>query len=694
MKSTLLSSTKFLWVCSAAVEDDSYPAKALSTGLLRSLRSEDVMKRIVTLTIEDNVIASSGRSIVAQISEVFKKSFLQGSRELEYAVRQDTFWVPRLSYKEQLNVSIREAITPALRDETWASEPPVKLSVAALGALDSLCFTEDHEYETSLGPHQVEIEAKAWGLNFRDVFLALGRLKEADGFGFECAGYVRRVGSHCTGFAPGDRVCKVARNTMRQYPRSDEQEVHQIPHNMSFEEAAGMMGPAITAVYILIEVARLRRGERVLIHSAAGGTGQLAVMLAQSLGAEVYCTVGTEKKKAHLMQHFGIPEERILYSRDSLFAKGIRRFTDGHVIDVLLNSLAGDSLTEGWKCMAPYGRFVEIGKVDIMSNTSLPMEGFQRNVTFTAVDFYHTTLYRKAITKDMLAKVMLLARTGAFTAPNPLHIYPTSKVEAAFRYLQSSQHIGRIVVAPQERDIVSKSLCKKPTWGFVENASYIVVGGFGGLGRAVLPWTVNKGARHLVILSRMGPVSAAAQRVVAELQALGVQVYAPKCDASSRSNLAAVLDTVRMTMPPIKGCINAAMLLQVCEPMHTLNMDFFLLFSSLSGVYGTPDQANYAAGCTSQDALARQRVDQGLKAVSIDIGWMRTIGIVAESELYQRVHTVGEKNDIAVKALVGKIARALAIPAADIDTARPLFEYGVDSLVALELRNWMVSRAP
>ncbi|PVI01618.1 hypothetical protein DM02DRAFT_590921 [Periconia macrospinosa] len=809
IKAILLRTTKLLWICTAPVQDVSYSGKSLSTGLLRSLRSEDVRKHIVTLRIEDEDAGSQKTMVLADIVDVFKKSFQQNSSELEYVIRHNSLCVPRLSYKEQLNDSVYRAITPTPMSDTWEAGPPVKLSVTSPGALESLCFTEDHEHESSLGPQEVEIEAKAWGLSFRDVFLALGRLNEAEGFGFECAGYVRKVGSQCTDYSPGDRVCMVTRGSMRQYPRSDQREIHHIPQDMSFEEAASLIGPAITAVYSLVEIARLRRGEKVLIHSAAGATGQLAVMLAQSIGAEVFCTVGTDAKRSHMVKHFGIPESRILYSRDATFAQGIRRLTNGYGVDVLLNSLSGDRLIEGWKCMAPYGRFVEIGKVDIMSNQGLPMVGFQRNVTFTAVDFYHTTLHRKDITKDMLAKAMLLVKAGVFTSPNPLHTYPLSKVEEAFRYLQSGQHMGRIILVPREGDIVSKVVRKKPDWKFQTNASYLIVGGFGGLGRAILPWMVKKGARHIVVLSRKGSTTVAAQKIIAELRAKGVQVYAPKCDVSSRDELAAELTMVQSTMPPIKGCINAAMLLQdtfFANMSHSdwsgtvksklvsstnlsalvpRDLDFFILFSSLSGVYGTPGQSNYAAGCASQDALARQRTEQGLKALSIDIGWMRTIGVVAESELYQRVRereadmqqieedeflavldiccdphreiegaddcqlllgpvipsairaqgqdpppilqrplfsafdelhrldkvqalvnaqssghstamlleraeTEEEKKDIAVKALVEKVARALAIPSGNIDTAKPLFEYGVDSLAALELRNWMV----
>jgi NADPH:quinone reductase-like Zn-dependent oxidoreductase/SAM-dependent methyltransferase len=804
IKDLLSRTKKLLWVTATDPASESYAADHVSLGLLRSLRSEDVGKQIVSLIIED---LNTPDTMTMEISKVLQASFRQQSRELEYVLRDGVLCVPRLSYSQPLDKAVRSALEPVIRSETWGMGPSVKLSVGVPGNLESLRFSDDPETSTTLGPCQVEIEAKAWGLSFRDIFLALGRLNEADGFGFECAGQVVRVGDECKSLTPGDRVCMTARGSMRRYPRGDEREVHQIPQDMSFESAASMIGPALTAVYSLVEVARLRRGEKILIHSAAGATGQLAVMLALSIGAEVYCTVGNEEKKLHMINSFGIPGERILYSRDTSFAQGIARLTDGYGVDVLLNSLAGDKLLAGWGCMAPYGRFIEMGKSDIMANEALPMTGFQRNVTFAAIDFYHTTEHRKDITQEMLAKAMLLARGQVFRAPQPMHVFGASQVEEAFRYLQSGQHAGRIVIVPQDTDVVPKLLIEKPKWSFASNASYLVVGGYGGLGRAVMPWMARKGAKHIIVLSRSGATTAAAKDVVAQLESEGVRVCTIRCDASSRANVAAALKEADNCMPPVKGCINAAMLLQdtlfpkmsqqqwlgtvdaklksstILSELLPGDLDFFVLFSSLSGVYGTPGQSNYAGGCTSQDALARGRVIRGLKATSIDIGWMRTIGVVAESTLYQRVRereadmqqieedeflalldiccdphraighaddsqillgpvtpadirnqgeepppilsrplfmgfddlqsrelalaqnqpshvtpaarfrradTDEERIDVVVETLVAKIARALAVAVPDIDTSKPLFEYGVDSLVALELRNWLV----
>ena len=362
---------------------------------------------------------------------------------------------------------------------------------------------------------------------------------------------------------------------------------------------------------------------------------------------------------------------------------------------------------------------------------------------------------------------------------------------------------------------------KKSTWRFDPDASYVVAGGLGGLGRAILQWMADKGARYLIVPSRSGVSAQAGRDMISDLQSQGVHIVAPRCDTASATELATLLrDCTDAHMPPIKGCINAAMALHdaVFEGMahaqweQTIkskvdsswnlhqqlppNMDFFILLSSLAGIYGSISQANYAAGCTFQDALARHRValDRGKTSVSLDLGWMVDAGIITERVDYARnrsnvrdmkpvkvadlmavldiycdpalpplrheergdktqllvgavtpfdilesggphasfeslpllsgfavaaatasahhaatTQQQGRQRDddeqpartfrqaagdearagIAVGALVDRVARALDIAAIDVDSQRPLSDYGVDSLMAVELRNWI-----
>ncbi|KAF2260237.1 polyketide synthase PksD [Lojkania enalia] len=798
LKRRILEWKNLLWVTAPSMSPAAAPHEGLKDGFLRALRSESEHKGLVSLTLETLQNAAD------HITRVFRSVFLDHAPELEYSVRDDQIVTPRLVAETSLNTSLNAALHPQPKTSSWLPGPPLKLDVLHHGSLETLHFTEDTHYCDPLKPDDIEIEAKAWDLNFRDVFIALGRLEE-ETFG-DCAGVVTRVGSDVHDFKKGDRVVMMGPGVMKTYPRTREW-CTKIPDSMSFEEAASVLNPGICAYYSLIEVARLQKGEKVLIHAAAGGTGQMAVMVAQMVGAEVFCTVGYKEKKELLMSQFGIPEDHIFYSRNTSFKKGIMRVTDGYGVDVILNSIVGEGLRASFECVAPYGRFVELGKADIKSKAQLPMECFLNNVTFTAIDIVHLAFNRPQIGRRILQAVMELAGRGIIQSPCPLHVFGVDKTEEAFRYFQSGRNTGRTVITVQPGAVVPKRLLQRKTWAFDPNATYLIAGGMGGIGRAMMKWMASRGAKYIIVPSRSSRSAAtmlAAMETVEQLSKQGVQIKTPRCDVSSATSLRAVLDECAKTMPPVRGCINAAMVLQdsVFDNMthaqwkqtidskvatswnlHThlsTNLDFFIMLASVAGIVGSPGQSNYAAGCTFQDALCRRRVQQGQKAISIDLGVMRTIGIVAETgrlqknfgesramikieeaeflalldlycdpelptltpdksqivmgvvtpadmiakgeELADQLHrplfanfaqpkditqSTGsatvvnfaalfaqaagqeQRTSIVVEALAHKLARALSISPDDVDSDKPLHIFGVDSLVAIELRNWI-----
>jgi NADPH:quinone reductase-like Zn-dependent oxidoreductase/SAM-dependent methyltransferase len=444
-----------LWVTSTRPDDTQYALYGIAPGFLRSIRTEALEKHLVVLSIERD--DESVSAIARYIDKSLKAAFEIPSAEVEYVVRQGELTTSRVVEEASLNDTIRSMIYPQLQRKPWSSGPALQLTVGTPGDLESLEFVEDSGQGVALGPQEVEIDAKAWGLNFRDVYVALGRLDDG-ALGGDCAGIVTKVGPNCnSGLEPGDRVCMISPGCMRAYPRAPESSVLKIPDDLSFEAAASIVAPGITAYYSLVDVARLRKGEKILIHSAAGSTGQMAIWIAKLRGAEVFATVGFDDKKKFLMEKFGIPDDHIFYSRNTSFAPGIMRVTNGYGVDVVLNSLSGDGLRASWECVAPYGRFVEIGKADIMANSSLPMACFAKNVTFSAVDLVHLSQSNEDLTASLLKSTLGLLEQGA-QHPSPLHVYPVSKVEDAFRFLQGGKNTGRIVIGIDPNDIVPVSI--------------------------------------------------------------------------------------------------------------------------------------------------------------------------------------------------------------------------------------------
>jgi NADPH:quinone reductase-like Zn-dependent oxidoreductase len=215
-----------------------------------------------------------------------------------------------------------------------------------------------------------------------------------------------------------------------------------------------------TAYYGLVEIARIAAGESVLIHAASGGVGQAAIQLAQMMGAEVYATVGSLEKKKMIMHTYGIPESHIFYSRDTSFRAAVNEITLGKGVDVVINSLAGDLLRETWECLAPFGRFIEIGKRDITSNTRLEMSKFEYNCTFSSVDLTLLAAQRPKIMERTLTSVITLLEKGNVKPIGPICVVGISGVEHALRKLQSGKTTGKIVVnhLPRERVKVNANL--------------------------------------------------------------------------------------------------------------------------------------------------------------------------------------------------------------------------------------------
>lgn len=458
-------SKKLLWVTAPGLDDPQLPFYGQAQGVLRSLRLEAADSHIVSLAIESGDDTTTPSSTAPHILKVLHASFFDPhpSKELEYVARNGLLETCRAAEDVEGNTELNALLTPQFHQKAWSDGPALSLSIKAAGTLDSLCFAEDAAYEMELAPDEVEIEAKAWGVNFRDVMQALGRLEERT-FGYECAGVVTRVGTGVgSAFTEGDHVCMVYPGCMRQYPRAPATSVIRMPEdgNMSFTAAASLLIPAMTAYHALVDIARVRKGETVLIHSAAGSTGQMAVSVAKMRGAVVYATVSSQEKKDFLVRVLGVPEDNIFQSRNTSFEKAVLRATNGRGVDMVLNSLSGDGLRASWACMARRGRFVEIGTVDITADSGLPMSGFARNVSFSAVDLRDILLGDPEFTADLLQRTMQFVRdTGA--TPTPVHSFSAEQVEQGFRTVQSGRNIGRVVIEPRPGDIVSVSAVPKP----------------------------------------------------------------------------------------------------------------------------------------------------------------------------------------------------------------------------------------
>lgn len=433
------------------------PDAGLVRGFARTIRGEFQMDKFVTLAVDDWDLP--GQTLVSKLATVIRRSFLEmdSTREFdrELALKNGVIHIPRIVPDEHTDKALSIETQEGSRYlQPFSQEArPLTLTIPNPGFLDTLSFDDDDRVASPLAEDEIEIDIKAFGLNFKDILLALGQLP---GYflGQECSGIVAKVGNTVSGFKPNDRVCAILPGSMSNRGRCKADCAVQMPNSIGF--AAGASLPLIycTAQYCLVNAANLKADETILIHTATGGVGQAAVMLAQALGAKILATVGSIEKKKFLMDTYNIPEDSIFYSRDDSFAQDVLAATNGRGVDVVLNSLAGEQLRASWKCVAPFGRFIEIGKKDIVSNNSLDMSPFERTVTFTAVDLGDIIEFKPQLLQTVFTQVMDLVRNDTVRPVSPIHEYAVSEVETAFRSLQSGRLIGKIVIVPQKGDMV------------------------------------------------------------------------------------------------------------------------------------------------------------------------------------------------------------------------------------------------
>ena len=647
--------TRWLVVTRAAQSvndgDSIMPASAALWGFVRTMQTEQPQWRV---SLVDVAADASGEQLLRE---------LQAEEiEPEVALRGEERWVRRL-----------RQVQPRSSGKVFSS-PAYSLEIAQPGRADSLEFRG--RARPAPGKGEVEIEVAAAGLNFRDLMKVLGiyplREGEPANFGDECSGRIVRVGRGVRKFKPGDRVMvsALAGGTFSSHVIQAVDSVWKIPDALSHAEAASIPVIFGTAYHALVTLARLRRGETVLIHAAAGGVGLAAVQLAQHIGAIVLATAGSDEKRDYL-RSLGVAH--VMDSRTLDFADETLCFTQGRGVDVVLNSLAGAFQQKSLAICAPHGRFIEIGKRDLFEGKGLPLAAFQRSLSFSAFDLLAV---RSCHDSQKRAAEQFFAEgfsRGKFT-PIRSTTFAARDAIAAFRLMQSAQHIGKIVLEfdPTRAPEVPAEFWPDP------DGTYLITGGLSGFGLATARWLVDRGAMHLALVSRRGTATPEDAALINQMRRRGVSVATISADVADAKALAAALRRLSKTSPPLRGVFHAAMVLRdrplgemtqqdleaVLAPkvrgawnLHLqtreLPLDCFVMFSSLSSLIGSPGQANYAAANAFLDALAHHRRAEGLAGLSVNWGQISDVGVVAERpEVGRYLETIG------VRALSSKDALA------------------------------------
>jgi acyl transferase domain-containing protein/phospholipid N-methyltransferase len=566
-----------------------------------------------------------------EASQIVEELESKNTNESQIAFRNGMRYLARLSDANDtvMDKGVSQLVIP--------SSDSYELSISGNGTLDGLYLEPKQRIDPSA--NEVEIKVLATGLNFRDVSMALGIYKRIGSpLGSECVGDVTAVGSQVTNFKAGDKVIAVSSGAFSRYLTVHQNHIVLKPFNFSDQQAASISINFLTSYHALHQLAKIKKGDYILIHSAAGGTGLAAVQMALAAGAEVIGTAS--KSKWEYLKSIGV--KHVLNSRTLEFGEQVMEITNGKGVDIVLNSLSEDFISKSLTVLNKGGKFLEIGYSESWNQKR---ENEFPHISYFSIDlsklvnespsFYSDTM--NVILEMFKSKELVNLPTKEFSIKNAIE---------AFRYMQQAKHIGKIVIANEDSKQENKLTIKA-------NASYIITGGYGGLGLAIAKYLVNKGASNLILLGRNKP-SEKANKHIEELR-LNAVINVVKADVTDSSSLEKIIESIDKIHYPLKGIIHAAGILddnilvnqtkeqfkrvldtKVCGAWHLHNLtqkytlDFFVLFSSSASLIGNSGQANYAAANAFLDGLAHYRKSQGLAALSINWGIWSGVGLAVK----------------------------------------------------------------
>ncbi|KAI1266689.1 ketoacyl-synt-domain-containing protein [Xylariaceae sp. FL1019] len=653
----ILTSVKgALWIVRGAYSNATAPDLNMIMGLSRTIRSETLLP-VATLDLDGQCPLGAPETVEA-IVKVFAAVFnrnCSSSDEMEFTERGGSFFTPRVVHDGELNEIVHQSTqTSALLSIPFSeSNRPLKMAIKSTGTLETLHFVDNTESQAPIDPCDIEIQVKAIGVNHRDLATANGKLATTD-FGVEASGVVTSAGRNVAGVEVGDHVAVITQGAFATSVRAKADFAFKLPVDMSFETGATIPLAYVTAYYSLIELGRLRQDEKILIHAGSGAVGQAAINLAKMIGAQVYTTVGSPEKKDFLMKEFGLPEHHIFFSRNTSFGDVIRQLTNNEGMDLVLNCW-GTSLKQGWNSLNKFGRLIDVHQNDTGSGNRLEKLQIDGNASVMSVDMMSILAERPRLMKALLSDVSDLMRYGKIKPISPVTVLPISDVESAFKTLHGGKTHGKIVVVPRADDMVKATKPTKPRQNLREDATYILIGGTGGLGRSMARWMISRGARHLVLVSRTGSVTGKVKRLIEDALEIGAEVVVRNCDVADPADVEDLINLQLERMPPIRGVIHGAMVLRDVlfekmtyddyatvisskvqggwnfhQALIHAPLDFFIAISSVAGMVGNRGQAAYAAANCFLNALVQYRLALGLPASSLDLTAISDSGYLAE----------------------------------------------------------------
>lgn len=628
--------------------DDEYellPEQSVFWGLSRVIMNEYP-------ELQCRIIAWEGEQKPALLANQLIKELASDSNETEVILAEHSRFVPRMKVKSQL-----ELVTSS------DTSSDVSLDFLSPGQFKQLYWRGVEP--KPLAADEIAIKPKVSGINFRDVMYSMGLLSDEaveNGFagatlGLELSGVVTDIGADVSEFSIGDEVIGFAPACLSSRVVTKTTAIAHKPEQWSFRAAATIPTTFFTAYYALVHLAQLQPGEKILIHGASGGVGLAAIQISKYLELEIFATAGTDEKRDYVAL---LGADHVMDSRSLKFADDVLIETGGEGVDAVLNVISGEAVNRNLSVLKPFGRFLEIGKRDFYENSKIGLRPFRNNISYFGIDADQLLVERSELARRLFAEMMSLFKDGSLR-PLPYRVFVADQVQEAFRYIQQSRQIGKVLISFEsgypKAGVIDQQILDKREFACQKEKSYLVTGGTRGFGLKTAEWLVSRGAESLVLVSRSGKVDKADQHIIEALQSEGAHIEISSCDVSDGEAVRSIIDRINISDYPLAGIVHAAMVLddtllqnmskdqleRVLKPkvkgawnLHkyteSVDLDLFLMYSSVTTYIGNPGQANYVAGNSYLEGLVNYRRHKGLTGQFVAWGAIDDAGYLTRNE--------------------------------------------------------------
>tara|TARA_B100000029_G_scaffold516253_2_gene628084 strand:- start:92024 stop:98293 length:6270 start_codon:yes stop_codon:yes gene_type:complete len=568
----------------------------------------------------------------------------------EIAIRNKEKFARRLVGLKLQKYPLKEFRTPRPKSGNF------RLFQNQTGSLETLHFRNCQT--PKLEANEVTIRVRATALNYRDILTALGMLKNSGNtlYGWEYVGEVIAKGPLVTTINIGDLVVGIKSGCMANILNTNTDLIVPIPNETHIENIITIPIAFLTAYWGLYKKGEMSSGDKVLIHNATGGVGLAAIQLANKIGAEIFATAGSSEKREYLVS-LGI--KNVMDSRTLDFAEEVMEKTNGQGVDIILNTLTSQGMKASMSVLADYGRFIEIGKIGLLENDFIDLKYFDQNKSYHPIDLSQIIKEKPDRVRKVLEKIINMFSEGTIK-PLPYKSYSLGDARNAFRFMAQARHIGKLLLLDDDK-LIPCQLSDNQT-AIRPGGKYLITGGGGGIGEILIRWLLERKAGSVIITGRR-------KRNFLKLKKSDqLKIKYVQVDVTDQQKMQHLISDINEKNNPLRGVFHAAGILDDgifltvnsarfervlrpkiigCRNLHeitkNIDLDLFVLFSSVSSLAGIPGQGSYAAANAYLDGMADYRRLNKQPVTTINWGPWQNIGMMANPRLSDYLEKQGFK---------------------------------------------------